>query len=97
MRSQAKADEVLKTHPEWKGKVRFVTVSDFTSQEPFNALFAETAANTPFTYVMHTASPLKFNVDDIQKEMIEPAIKGYSEKHHPRHTSLQTKTDLTAV
>lgn len=75
VRSQAKADEVLKTHPEWKGKVRFVIVSDFTSQTPFNALFAETAAN-PFTYVIHTASPLKFNVDDIQKEMIEPAVKG---------------------
>ncbi|KAL2824076.1 hypothetical protein BJY01DRAFT_256530 [Aspergillus pseudoustus] len=75
VRSQAKADEVLKTHPEWRGKVRFVIVSDFTSQEPFNALFAETAAN-PFTYVIHTASPLKFNVNDIQKEMIEPAVKG---------------------
>ncbi|KAL4952898.1 GXWXG protein-domain-containing protein [Aspergillus filifer] len=53
VRSQAKADEVLKTHPEWKGKVRFMIVPDFTFQKPFNALFAETASN-PFTYVIHT-------------------------------------------
>ncbi|PYI00172.1 NAD(P)-binding protein [Aspergillus ellipticus CBS 707.79] len=74
VRSQAKAEDVIKAHPEWKGKIQFVIVSDFTSQEPFNTLFKDT--NTPFKYIIHTASPLKLNIEDIQKEMIEPAVRG---------------------
>lgn len=74
MRSQAKADDILKTHPSWKGKVEFVIVADFTSAKPFDDLFQNT--KTPFDYVIHTASPLRFQVSDIQKEMIEPAEMG---------------------
>jgi hypothetical protein len=74
VRSQAKADDIIKTHPSWKDKITFAIVADFTSQQPFNEIFEKTTV--PFTYVIHTASPLKFNVSDIQKEMIEPAVKG---------------------
>lgn len=74
VRSQAKADEVVKAHPDWKGKIEFAIVSDFTSQKPFNTLFEEN--KIAFDYVIHTASPLKFDIKDIQKEMIEPAVKG---------------------
>ncbi|GFF25942.1 putative uncharacterized oxidoreductase C513.07 [Aspergillus lentulus] len=49
-------------------------VSDFTSQQPFDEIFKN--KNVPFTYVIHTASPLKFNINNIQEEMIEPAVKG---------------------
>lgn len=52
----------------------FVIVADFTSAKPFDHLFE--SSKTPFNYVIHTASPLKFQVADIQKEMIEPAEKG---------------------
>ncbi|GAB1206202.1 hypothetical protein APSETT445_004884 [Aspergillus pseudonomiae] len=41
---------------------------------PFNALFED--IKVPFNYIIHTASPLNFNVKDIQKEMIEPAVMG---------------------
>ena len=74
VRSQAKADEVFATHPEWKGHVHLLLVSNFVSQEPFDVLFKET--ETPFTFVIHTASPLDFKIQDIEKEMIEPAVKG---------------------
>ncbi|GKZ25760.1 putative PKS/NRPS-like protein biosynthetic cluster [Aspergillus brasiliensis] len=74
VRSQAKADALIKSHPEWKGKVNFVIVSDFTSQDPFNALFKE--SKTPFDYVIHAASPFKFDIKDIQGGMIDPAVKG---------------------
>jgi nucleoside-diphosphate-sugar epimerase len=77
VRSQAKADDIIKTHPSWKDKITFAIVADFTSQQPFNEIFEKTTV--PFTYVIHTASPLKFNVSDIQKEMIEPAVKGTTE------------------
>ncbi|PYH69427.1 NAD dependent epimerase/dehydratase [Aspergillus vadensis CBS 113365] len=74
VRSQAKADDVIKTHPEWQGKVNFVIVSDFTSQKPFSTLFEE--AEAPFDYVIHAASPFKFDFEDFQKDLIDPAVKG---------------------
>ncbi|PLB48715.1 NAD dependent epimerase/dehydratase [Aspergillus steynii IBT 23096] len=77
VRSQDKADDIIKTHPEWKGKIEFAIVSDFTSTKPFDDLFQN--AKTPFNYVIHTASPLRFQVSDIRKEMIEPAEMGTTE------------------
>lgn len=74
MRSQDKAKDIISTHPSWKNKIEFVVVSDFTSTKPFDSIFAN--SKVPFSYVIHAASPLKFNVDDIQKEMIEPAVMG---------------------
>lgn len=56
------------------GKVEFAIVADFTSEKPFDQLFRD--AKTPFNYVIHTASPVTFSVEDIQKEMIEPAEMG---------------------
>ncbi|KAL6901183.1 hypothetical protein GGI43DRAFT_404219 [Trichoderma evansii] len=77
VRSKEKAADILKTHPTWQGKVEFAIVADFTSAKPFDELFIN--ANPPFSYVIHTASPLKFQIEDIQKEMIEPAVKGTTE------------------
>ncbi|KAL4994237.1 NAD dependent epimerase/dehydratase [Aspergillus recurvatus] len=74
------ADDILKTHPSWKGKVKFAIVSNFTSQQPFDELTENTKGSAvPLTYVIHAASPLKFNVKDTQKEMIEPAVMGTAE------------------
>ncbi|KAJ6107984.1 NAD dependent epimerase/dehydratase [Penicillium sp. IBT 18751x] len=77
VRSQEKAEDVIRTHPSWKNKVNFAIVADFTTAKPFDHLFE--SPKTPFNYVIHTASPLKFQVSDIQKEMIEPAEKGTTE------------------
>ena len=33
-------------------------------------------ANPPFDYVLHTASPFHFNVQDPVKDFLDPAIKG---------------------
>lgn len=74
VRSQAKADDIIKTHPSWKSHVEFAIVSDFTSKGPFDKIFQ--GAKKPFDYVIHTASPLRFQVNDIRKEMIEPAEMG---------------------
>ncbi|KAE8380917.1 NAD dependent epimerase/dehydratase [Aspergillus bertholletiae] len=77
VRSQAKADDILRTHPSWTGRFAVAIVSDFTSAKPFDDLFHN--AKRPYNYVIHTASPLNFNVTDIQKEMIEPAVMGTTE------------------
>ncbi|KAJ5414832.1 NAD dependent epimerase/dehydratase [Penicillium cosmopolitanum] len=77
VRSQAKADDIIKTHPSWKSHVEFAIVSDFTSKGPFDKIFQ--GAKKPFDYVIHTASPLRFQVNDIRKEMIEPAEMGTTE------------------
>jgi len=74
VRSKEKATDILKTHPSWEGKIKFEIVADFTSAKPFDELFINSKA--PFTYIIHTASPLNFRVEDIQKEMIEPAVRG---------------------
>ncbi|KAI9934613.1 hypothetical protein ASPWEDRAFT_71380 [Aspergillus wentii DTO 134E9] len=77
VRSPQKANDVFNTHPSWKGKVDFAIVADFTSEKPFDELFRNT--KQPFNYVIHTASPLTFAVEDLRKEMIEPAVKGTTE------------------
>ncbi|KAI2899864.1 hypothetical protein CBS63078_7116 [Aspergillus niger] len=77
VRSQAKANDIIDTHPSWTNAVKFVIVADFTSQGPFDDIFCN--SSNPIDYVIHTASPLKFQVSDIQKEMIEPAEKGTTE------------------
>ncbi|KAE8410785.1 hypothetical protein BDV36DRAFT_289295 [Aspergillus pseudocaelatus] len=74
VRSQSKADEIIRTHPSWQGKVKFALVSDFTSQESLGVIFQN--APTPLTHVIHTASPVKFVVEDIREDMIEPAVNG---------------------
>ncbi|PWY81748.1 NAD dependent epimerase/dehydratase [Aspergillus sclerotioniger CBS 115572] len=77
VRSQSKADDIIKTHPSWKDKVEFAVVADFTSEEPFDDLFRH--AKKPFNYVIHAASPANFEASDIQKEVIEPAEMGTTE------------------
>ena len=54
--------------------MKFVIVADLTSQGPFDDIFRN--SSNPFDYVIHTASPLKFQVSDMQKEMTEPAEQG---------------------
>ncbi|KAL4779962.1 hypothetical protein BJX76DRAFT_361296 [Aspergillus varians] len=74
---EKRASEVITAHPGWEGKVEFAIVEDFTTTAPFDVIFEK--AKVPFTYVIHTASPLRFSVNDIQKEMIEPAEMGTRE------------------
>lgn len=49
-------------------------VEDFTSEGPFDKIFKD--SKKPFNYVIHAASPIRFQVSDIRKEMIEPAEMG---------------------
>lgn len=75
VRSEAKAQEVLNLHPNWKGKVSLVFVPEIAAEKAFDHVFKD--AKTPFDYIIHTASPVSFSVTDFQKDLIDPALKGF--------------------
>lgn len=89
VRSQAKAEDIIRAHPDWEGKIEFAIIADFTTPKPFDILFQNT--KVPFDYVIHTASPVSFQVIDIQKDMIEPAELGYD---YPRQLKRKMLTIL---
>ena len=74
MRSKARAQEVLEVHPEYKDKVKFVYVPDFTAPGAFDEAIKQEEGG--LGYVIHTASPVTFSVNDIQKDLIDPAVQG---------------------
>lgn len=74
VRTQQKADAIIATHPDWKDKVAFVLVPDFSVAAPFDPVFKD--APRPFDYVIHAASPLPEKASNILKEVIEPSVHG---------------------
>jgi hypothetical protein len=65
----------LALHPKWKGKIEFVYVSDIATPGAFDeALKSEKIG---FDFIIHTASPVTFNVTDVKKQVIDPAVLGF--------------------
>jgi nucleoside-diphosphate-sugar epimerase len=54
VRSLAKGEQILAAHPEYKGKLDFVVVSDYAKVGTWDKTFEEGG----FDYVIHTAAPL---------------------------------------
>ncbi|KAG4025570.1 hypothetical protein MFRU_055g00430 [Monilinia fructicola] len=76
VRSSLKADQILEIHPEWKGKVEFVFVPEITTPGAFDHVFKDQAKKGGFDYVIHTASPVTFSINDVKKDLIDPAVHG---------------------
>jgi nucleoside-diphosphate-sugar epimerase len=74
VRSEEKAQEILQLHPSWKSHLSFVYIKDIGVPGAFDKVFQD--AKSGFDYIIHTASPVTFNVQDIQKDLIDPAVKG---------------------
>jgi hypothetical protein len=74
VRSSSKAKSLFVLHPTWKGKVDFVYVPDIAIPGAFDEVFK--AEKNGFDYIIHTASPVKFVVDDVKKDLLDPAIQG---------------------
>ncbi|OBT64674.1 hypothetical protein VE03_05868 [Pseudogymnoascus sp. 23342-1-I1] len=74
VRSKTKSEEILEVHPEWKDIVRFVYVPDFTVPGAFDEAIKQEKKG--LNYIIHTASPVTVDVEDIQKQIIDPAVKG---------------------
>jgi len=77
VRSPSKAQQILDLHPDWKENVTFAFVPDVIAPGAFNELFK---SQTPgFSYIIHTASPVTFTVEDVKRDLIDPAVRGTTE------------------
>ncbi|ATZ55992.1 hypothetical protein BCIN_12g05340 [Botrytis cinerea B05.10] len=79
VRSPSKVNQILKLHPEWVGKVRFVFVPEITTPGAFDHVLRDQAEKGGFDYIIHTASPVTFSVEDVKKDLIDPAVHGTTE------------------
>jgi hypothetical protein len=75
VRSEQKAGEILELHPSWKKSLSFVFTADIRTPNAFDEVFKSDADG--FDYIIHTASPVTFSVQDVQKDLIDPAVQGY--------------------
>lgn len=74
MRSQDKADKIKKAHSNvGKDKLDFAIVEDIAQE---NAFDEAVKSDPPFEAVIHTASPFHFNVTDVKKQLLDPAVIG---------------------
>lgn len=74
VRSEAKADSIWSAHPEFgKDKLDAVIVKDIAVEGAFDEAVK---SDPPFEAVIHTASPFHYNVTDVQKQLLDPAIIG---------------------
>ncbi|KIW08307.1 uncharacterized protein PV09_01226 [Verruconis gallopava] len=74
VRSQEKADKIAKAHPTYgKDKLDFAIVEDIAQEGAFDEAVK---SDPPFEAVIHTASPFHFNVTDVKKQLLDPAIIG---------------------
>lgn len=64
----------MSIHPEWEGKVSFVTVPDITKSGAWDEAFM----GYELDYVVHVAGPLLDNPEnvDFDKNFLEPSVKG---------------------
>lgn len=76
VRTQGKADAIIAAHSDWKDKVTFALVPDFSAPAPFDPIFKD--ASRPFEYVIHAASPIPEQATNILTEVIEPSIHGFA-------------------
>ena len=74
VRSQEKADGIKKAYPKvTKDQLDFTIVPDIESAGAFDKAVV---SDPPFEAVIHAASPFHFNITDIKKDLLDPAING---------------------
>ena len=74
VRSASKGDQILATHPEYKGKLTFVVVADYAVEGTWDATFKD----EDFDYVVHTAAPLLDDPanTDFEQHFLRPSVQG---------------------
>ncbi|EAW22247.1 uncharacterized protein NFIA_009260 [Aspergillus fischeri NRRL 181] len=75
VRSLEKAEQIRECHHLHASttQLRVIIVPDFTSAGAFDECFKSDA---PLDVVIHTASPFRYSITDIQRELLNPAIGG---------------------
>ena len=74
IRRVSSGDELLAEHPEWKGKLEFVVVPDYTAKGVFDSVFQD----KDIDYILHVASPMygDSRAADYDKDWLKPLIDG---------------------
>lgn len=74
VRSQEKAHKIKEAHPDVpKDKLDYAFVEDIAKEGAFDEAVK---SDPPFETVIHTASPFHFNVTDVKKDLLDPAVIG---------------------
>ncbi|KAF2738164.1 NAD(P)-binding protein [Polyplosphaeria fusca] len=75
VRTQQKADKIKAAYKSYadKGQLDFAIVPDIAQEGAFDQAVI---SDPPFEAVLHTASPFHFNVTDVKKDLLDPAIIG---------------------
>ena len=74
VRSTEKGQKILDNYPKVsKDRLDFVLVEDVAKPGAFDKAVQ---SKPPFETVIHTASPFHFNVTDVKKELLDPAVIG---------------------
>ncbi|KAH7129027.1 NADPH-dependent methylglyoxal reductase-like protein GRE2 [Dactylonectria macrodidyma] len=74
VRNSAKAESIKKAHPDvGPERLDFAIVPDIAKASAFDKVVI---SDPPFETVIHTASPFHFNVTDIKRDLLDPAING---------------------
>jgi nucleoside-diphosphate-sugar epimerase len=74
VRSEEKAQKVRSATDAPPSKLGFAIVPDIAVEDAFDDVIQ--SANPPFDAVIHTASPFRFDITDVKKELLDPAIIG---------------------
>jgi nucleoside-diphosphate-sugar epimerase len=74
VRSSSKGTEILASHPEYEGKISFVTVTNYAAKGVWDSVIREGG----FDYVVHTAAPLVDDprLRDFEKDFLVPSVDG---------------------
>ncbi|KAF2687460.1 NAD(P)-binding protein [Lentithecium fluviatile CBS 122367] len=75
VRTQEKADKIKADYKDAaaKGNLDFAIVPDIAQEGAFDKAVV---SDPPFEAVVHTASPFHFNVTDVKKDLLDPAVIG---------------------
>lgn len=73
VRSTEKANKIAESHKQFgKDKLDFALVEDIAQPGAFDKAVV---SDPPFEAVIHCASPFHLNVTDVQKDLLDPAVR----------------------
>jgi len=97
VRSEESAERVRQTHANYNDQLSFVIVKDITQPGAFDEAVKDVDG------VIHTASPFVMNVEDNERDLLEPAIKGTNgilesvQKNNPKVKRVVITSSFAAI
>jgi nucleoside-diphosphate-sugar epimerase len=79
VREASSGEAVLALHPEWKGKVDFALIEDYSNENVWSSIFQKAEADgNGFQHVVHVAAPLLDDQrnTDYDNDFIKTSVEG---------------------